>query len=505
MVSHEETLAEIRKLAEADLITFVKLVAPYNVMGTCHEDLCKFLTNPEGKNYRLVLYPRAHRKSFYAGCYVAWQIVKNPAIAIVYLSATSDLAEAQLRMIKGVLDSPIVRRYWPDLINIDEGKREKWTTSEICVDSPIRTAEGTRDSTVKAGGLTTNITGAHADLIVLDDIVVPKNNNEEGRRQVEAQYSQLQSILNPGGRIIAVGTRYHPKDIYDTMQNTMEEIFDEHGEIIGKEPQWDILQKSVEEGGEFLWNRTRRKDGKYYGFDFKELSRIKAGYVDKSQFFAQYYNDPNDAGSSPITPDMFMYYNREHVYTKAGVYYIKDKPLNVYAAIDFAFALSHRADSTAIVVVGIDSDNNRYVLDIDRFKTDRIQDYYSHIIALHNKYNLKKLRAEVSVAQQVIVTALKDKMAENSVRLVIEDYRPFAKKEERVSAVLRPLYEDHKIFHYRGGNCEILEEELKQLKPAHDDVKNALADACSIAVAPKRWGYQKSNNAPKPLSRFGGI
>jgi hypothetical protein len=109
------------------------------------------------------------------------------------------------------------------------------------------------------------------------------------------------------------------------------------------------------------------------------------------------------------------------------------------------------------------------------------------------------------VAQQVIVTALKDKMAENSVRLVIEDYRPFAKKEERVAAVLRPLYEDHKIFHYRGGNCEILEEELKQLKPAHDDVKNALADACSIAVAPKRWGYQKSTQAPKPLSRFGGI
>jgi hypothetical protein len=88
---------------------------------------------------------------------------------------------------------------------------------------------------------------------------------------------------------------------------------------------------------------------------------------------------------------------------------------------------------------------------------------------------------------------------------VIEDYRPFAKKEERVSAVLRPLYEDHKVFHYRGGNCEILEEELKQMKPAHDDVKNALADAISISVAPKKYGYSKSVNKPKPLSRFGGV
>lgn len=496
---------EIRTLAEKDFITFCKLVAPYNVMGSCHEELCKFFANPDGSPYKLCLYPRAHRKSFYAGLYGCWRIVRDPSIAIVYLSATADLAEAQLRMMKGVLESTIVRRYWPDLVEADEGKREKWTSTEICVDSPIRKREGTRDSTIKAGGLTTNITGAHADLIILDDIVVPKNNTEEGRRQVISQYSQLQSILNPGGMIVAVGTRYHPKDIYDTMQQTVEEIYDDNGEMIGKANQWDVLQKSVEENGEFLWNRTKRKDGKYYGFDWKELSRIKAGYVDKSQFYAQYYNDPNDAGSSPIQRDMFMYYNRDHLYTKAGVYYLKDKPLNVYAAVDFAFSLRQQADSTAIVVVGVDADNNKYVLDIDRFKTDRIQEYYNHIIALHNKYNLKKLRAEVTVAQQVIVTALKDKLAENSIRLVIEDYRPQTKKEERVQSVLRPLYEDHKVFHYRGGNCEILEEELTQLKPAHDDVKNALADAISISVAPKRWGYSKVNVKPLTLSRFGGI
>ena len=495
---------EIRKLAESDFVSFVKVVAPYNVMGSCHEELCKFLTNPDLKPYRLVLYPRGHRKSFYAAMYACWRVVCDPSISIVYLSATSDLAESQLRTIKGTLESPIVRKIWPELVNIDEGKREKWTSTEICVDDPRRKAEGTRDSTVKAGGLTTNITGAHCDLIILDDMVVPKNNTEEGRRQVMSQYSQLQSILNPGGMILAVGTRYHPKDIYATMQETVEEIYDDTGELIGKEPQWDILQKSVEENGEFLWNRQKRKDGKYYGFDFKELARIKAGYVDKSQFYAQYYNDPNDEGSALITQDMFMYYNRDHLYTKGGVYFIKDRPLNVYAAIDFAFSLANRADSTAIVVVGVDSDNNKYVMDIDRFKTDRIQDYYSHVIAIHEKYNLKKLRAEVTVAQQVIVTALKDKLAENSIRLAIEDYRPQTKKEERVLSVLRPLYEDHKILHYRGGNCEILEEELKQLKPAHDDVKNALADAISISVAPRKTTFKKFKEV-KVMSRFGGI
>lgn len=500
----KEAIEEIRRLAEEDFITFVKLVAPYNVMGGCHEDICKFLQDKSKKPYKLVIYPRGHRKSFYAAMYACWRIIKDPSIAIVYLSATSPLAEQQLRTIKATLESKVVKRYWPDMINDDEGKREKWTTTEVCVDHPTRKEEGTRDSTVKAGGLTTNITGSHADLIILDDLVVPANNNEIGRRSVIEQYSQLQSILNAGGNIIAVGTRYHPKDLYSTIQETFQEVYNDEGELIGREPQWDILQRVVEENGEFLWPRTKRKDGKYYGYDMKELSRIKAGYIDKSQFYAQYYNDPNDEGSALITSDMFEYYNRDHLETKAGVYYLKGRQLNVYAAIDFAFSLDKMADSTAIVVVGVDSDNNRYILDIDRFKTDRIQEYYNHVIAIHNKYNLKKLRAEVTVAQQVIVTALKDKLAENSIRLVIEDYRPYAKKEERMMAVLRPLYEDHRVFHYRGGNCELLEEELKQLKPAHDDIKNALADAISIAVAPKQFRYQKRQEI-RTISRFGGV
>lgn len=499
------TVDEIRELAEEDFISFVKLVAPYNVMGSCHEDICKFLMDKSKKPYKLVIYPRGHRKSFYAAMYACWKIIKDPSIAIVYLSATSPLAESQLRTIKATLESKIVKRYWPEMVLEDEGKREKWTTTEICVDHPRRREEGTRDSTVKTGGLTTNITGSHADLIILDDLVVPANNDDLGRRAVIEQYSQLQSILNAGGEIIAVGTRYHPKDLYATIQDTYQEIYNEAGEVIGREPQWDILQRVVEENGEFLWPRQRRADGKYYGYDLKELARIKAGYIDKTQFYSQYYNDPNDASTSPITPDMFEYYNRDNLTVNGGVYHLNGRPLNVYAAIDFAYSLSAKADNTAIVTVGVDQDNNRYILDIDRFKTDKIQDYYDHIIAVHQKYSLRKLRAECTAAQQIIVKTLKDKLSENSVRLVIDEYKPLRDKEERVLATLKPLYEDHRIFHYRGGNCELLEEEVKQAKPAHDDMKNALADAIDIAVAPRKTSYTRQIQTIQRLGRFGGV
>jgi hypothetical protein len=105
----------------------------------------------------------------------AWEITKDPTITILYISSTSGLAEKQLHFIKNILDSPVYRRYWPDMIHEDEGKREKWTTSEIMVDHPLRAAEGVRDATVFTAGLTTNITGLHCNIAVLDDVVVKEN------------------------------------------------------------------------------------------------------------------------------------------------------------------------------------------------------------------------------------------------------------------------------------------------------------------------------------------
>jgi hypothetical protein len=50
--------------------------------------------------------------------------------------------------------------------------------------------------------------------------------------------------------------------------------------------------------------------------------------------------------------------------TKEGsLWYYKDRRINIYAAIDFAFSTKARADYTAIVVVGVDFENNIYVLD----------------------------------------------------------------------------------------------------------------------------------------------
>ena len=503
---------QIREAAEADLLTFIKLVAPHILFGAIHEELITWWARSEAKDNQLVLLPRGHMKSKLIAYRTAWHITKHPETTVLYVSATADLAEKQLYAIKQIIDSPIYRRYWSDMIHPEEGKREKWAVAEIAVDHPQRKLEGIRDATVKAVGLTSNTTGFHADVVVLDDIVVPGNAyTEEGREKVSAAYSQLASIENPGAFEWVVGTRYHPRDIYDTMINMKEVYYATDDEDETEHEVYELFQKVVETDGEFLWAKRTRADGKTFGFDAKELARIKAKYIDQTQFFAQYYNDPNTTESARINKDNFQYFDKSVLNNREGDWYIRDRKLNIYAAIDFAFSLRKQADYTALVIVGVDHQANYYILDIDRFKTEKIVDYYKHILHSWEKWGFRKIRAEITVAQQTIVKELKDSyLKPNGIPLSIDEFRPtrhLGDKAQRVGSILEPKYDNLQIWHYKGGNCQTLEEELVMVHPPHDDIKDALSNAIAISLVPKvRANQGLSLSKPLPThSRFGGI
>jgi len=508
------TIEEIREAAESDLATFIRLVSPGRMLGAVHEELCLWWEREDSKSHQLVLLPRDHMKSAMVAYRVAWYITKDPTLRILYISATANLAQKQLSFIKNILTSPVYKRYWPDMVHDDEGKREKWTMSEIAVDHPSRKQEGVRDPTIFTGGLTTSLTGLHCDIAVLDDIVVYENAyTGEGREKVKSQYSLLSSIEGANAKEWVVGTRYHPKDLYSELLEMAEDIYGDDGDIIGSEPIYEIFERAVEDvgdgTGEFLWPRQRRPDGKFFGFDRQVLAKKRAQYLDKTQFRAQYYNDPTDPDSRPVDYDKFQYYAKEHLTNTHGVWYYRDRKLNVFAAIDFAYSVRKKADYTAIVVVGVDFENNVYILDIDRFKTDKISEYFAHILEMLNKWDFRKLRAEVTAAQAAIVKELKESYIKpNGLMLKVEEFRPTrhqGTKEERIAAVLEPRYDNLSIYHYRGGNCQILEEELVTNNPPHDDIKDALAACVEIAVKPSSNSQIKKSNNVIYHSRFGGV
>ena len=415
-----------------------------------------------------------------------------------------------MRDIQQMLASEIHQKYWSDMIHADKGLREQWSNTGLCVDHPKRKLEGTRDSTVVSAGLTTTTTGWHADVIVADDVVVPENvYTADAREKVAKSMSQMESILNPGGIVRACGTRYHPADQYNEFKQQVVPIFNDEDDIIGEEPVWEIKEHVVETEGVFLWAKEFRPDGKAFGFDTKVLARKKAKYTDRTQFYAQYYNDPNDMDSNRFGANSFQYYDMKHMRFEHGKWFFQDKKLNVYAAIDFAYSLSTKADYTAIVVVGIDSDGFIYLLDIDRFRTDRISDYYERIRNMHSKWNFRKLRAEVTAAQSIIVRDLRDSIRREGLSLAIEDHRPnrySGSKEERIAAALEPKYDNKSIFHFRGGYVPMLEEELVLARPSHDDIKDAFASCVEIAVAPaSKRNRDKTSNVIKFHGRFGGV
>lgn len=516
MQSRQEKLQLAKEAAEGDLLTFIRLVAPHRMLGSIHEELIHWWYRGEAKDEQLTLLPRAHQKSMLMAYRVAWEITRNPAVTILYISATSTLAEKQLKAIKDILTCPIYRRYWGDMVFPDEGRREKWTSTEICVDHPKRFDEGIRDSTVFAAGLTTTITGLHCDIAVLDDVVVKENAyTEDGRRKVAEQYSLLSSIENPGAREWVVGTRYHPKDLYQDLLEMEEEIYDESGELVDRQNIYEVFERQVEDRGdgtgEFIWPRQRRNDGKYFGFDTKELARKRGKYLDKTQFRAQYYNDPNDPEGARVSPDKFQYYDKQFLSQQGGNWYYKENKLNVVASIDFAFSLRKSADYTAIVVVGMDGEGNYYILGIDRFRSDKIIDYFRRILAMHKVWGFRKLRAEVTVAQQAIVRELKESyIKEYGLSLSIDEYRPSrheGTKEERIAAILEPRYDNQSIWHYKGGYCQTLEEELVMAHPPHDDIKDCLASAIDICVPPsihRKFNKRREDNVIFD-SRFGGV
>ena len=501
--------AAIREAAEADVITFIRLVAPYMHLGAVHDELLQWATRQGGLDNKLILMPRDHLKSKCAAFITAWWLTRDPTETILYVSATAALAEKQLGQIKGILESNIYKRYWPDMIHEDEGKRARWTTSEIIVDHPKRKEEGIADPSIKASGITGSVTGFHASIVVLDDLVTPINAyTEDGRSKVEALYSQLASIEGASSRELVVGTRYHPKDLYNSLISMKENIFNAEGDEEEIDV-YEVFQRVVETDGEFLWPRTQRKDGKAFGFNTEILARKKAKYLDTAQFYAQYYNDPNDPGSQAIDTTKFQYYDKKLLDNIEGTWYIKDRKLNVYASIDFAFSRSKKADYSAVVTIGIDSFNNIYVLDILRFKTDRIKEYFDNILTAHSKWGFRKMRAEITVAQQAIVTELKENYIKPmGLPLSIDEYRPTRNegdKEERISAVLEPRYENLQMWHYKGGNCQLLEEELVLRRPPHDDIKDALANAIAIAKAPMQHQQRQQQTNVIYHSRFGGI
>lgn len=165
----------------------------------------------------LLLASRDHRKTTTVSfCWVLKKIYQNRDVRILILSKTASLAMQSLGAIKDVIENKDGRF---SKLQKDFGKIQAtpWTDNAITVKG--RTRSGMKEPTVAAFGVDGQITGGHYDYIILDDICDIENTRTEMRRKylVDIFYSTIKYMRDPHTKVIVLGTRKHPYDIYDTL------------------------------------------------------------------------------------------------------------------------------------------------------------------------------------------------------------------------------------------------------------------------------------------------
>lgn len=180
-----------------------------------HENQVYIKGEPE---FLLINTPPEHAKSTTITMnYVTYRICEDPNIRVIIVSQTQEMAKKFLRGIKDRLASNNTnyRKLQIDFAPGDgfDKNASSWTADSIYVSSDMRDS-GEKDPTVQALSIGGHIYGSRADLIVLDDCVTGKNAHEYQKQMDWLQREVYNRLSYPGGRILLVGTRLAPIDLY---------------------------------------------------------------------------------------------------------------------------------------------------------------------------------------------------------------------------------------------------------------------------------------------------
>lgn len=154
-------------------------------------------------------------KSWITSAYVCHQLLLNPALNILVVSASKtrsdDFSTFTLRLIS---EMPILKHLIP---------REDQRSSKIAFD--VGPAPAAHAPSVKSVGITGQLTGSRADLIVADDVESLNNSlTQMMRDKIQETIKEFDAVLKPDGRIVYLGTPQTEMSIYNVLPERGYEI-----------------------------------------------------------------------------------------------------------------------------------------------------------------------------------------------------------------------------------------------------------------------------------------
>jgi hypothetical protein len=147
--------------------------------------------------------------------FVLWCLFLNPQLKIMVVSANQTLADNFSTFCKQLINGmPLLQHLAPM-----QGQRD----SNVAFD--VGPATPSKDPSVKSVGITGQLTGSRADIIVPDDIEVPKNSYTFLLRDRLAELvKEFDAVLKPGGRVIYLGTPQVEASLYNRLPERGYEI-----------------------------------------------------------------------------------------------------------------------------------------------------------------------------------------------------------------------------------------------------------------------------------------
>ena len=472
----------VLEMARRDIVTFGQLFLPEDFMKSqpapYQYELSSVLLNNDEKRVCIIL-PRGHGKSTLAKAALMHKLYFNPEGKkefIAWVAEEQSQAVDHIKYIQNHIEiNPALNYYFGDL------QGSKWTEKEFTTSKGDRIiAKGTSQRLRGRSQL-----GLRYTNIILDDFESELNTKTPDRRREIKEWVMstvepaLENSTGNEGSIWLIGTIVHfdsfLQGIYDGYEDAKKDE---------REYAWKVVFHKAVDNGVALWPNY---------FPVKKLNEIRRRFQDVGlthKFAQEYLNEARDLENAKFKVDRLINYDGEFV-SKGNFAYIIDKkdaiPVNVYIGVDLAYEANERSDYQVIMVAGMDSDKNVYVIDYFR---ERIPLYEmpSEILSYAKEYMpIKRANVELVGAQGIIKDAVNQLSGTDRKMMpgIAKGVRPPAgiKKEDRLESLVAPIVNRGKM-HIKRKHQDLVDEMFQFPKGKNDDLLDGLWYALVHARAP---------------------
>jgi predicted phage terminase large subunit-like protein len=452
--------------AEDALLPFAKLMMPvagheddpdhsryapqkfHRVMAAALEELEK------GAIRRLIIsLPPRHGKTLLASkMFPAWYVGRNPHNSLIFGTYNERYALDVGRAVRDVMQTSAYAQVFPDLVL-------KWNSQAA---DRLETSHGGIMAFVGRGG---TITGRGGDVLIIDDPLKDRHEADSPtiRDLLWTWFTQVISsrMQDQSGRIMLIQTRWHQDDLigrltdptntyYDPEEAAEWRIIDMPALAIDGEK--DVLGRKPDEA---LWP-TR------FGTTFLQGLQRR----DARGFSALYQGKPSPAGGTFFSSTWLHTYKPQDL----------PKNLRVYAASDHAVSLKQNADKTCLLMVGVDEQDQIWILPDLVWRQMTTEQTVEAMIRLMRAHKPMFWWAERGAITRSIGPFLRKRMLETKTYCSIIETQPAADKQTRAQSIQGRM-SMHKVkFPERAPWWPNARDQmLKFPHDQHDDFVDALA------------------------------